>query len=191
MQTTTPVSRPFLHKTRPLAYLAKWALRAVFVLGVLLALASQATAAPVVFTVLGEFNNGSGYALSGTITIDTATGKVVAVDLAAKYGGALYATFTSLPYGVNSNTKYGYTTIYWELTNPPLPAPGAFASLMLVIPASTLVGYAGGPLPADTKANKRNPPPAVSLLAVPIYDYAEREWIINYAELESGSLEPE
>ena len=51
MQTATPVPALVPPETRRLAYLAKWALRVVFLLGVMVALASQATAAPVVFEV--------------------------------------------------------------------------------------------------------------------------------------------
>ena len=53
MQTATPISVLVPPETRVLAYLARRALRAVFLLGVMLALASQATAAPVVFEVSG------------------------------------------------------------------------------------------------------------------------------------------
>jgi len=57
----------------------------------MVALASQATAAPVVFEASGKFSNGS--PLSGTVTIDTATGKVLSADLTAKYGSVELLVF--------------------------------------------------------------------------------------------------
>ena len=84
MQTATPVPALVPRETHALAYLAKWSLRVVLLLGVMVALASQATAAPVVFEASGEFNDGC--RLSGTVTIDTATGKVLSADLSVAFG---------------------------------------------------------------------------------------------------------
>jgi len=79
MREATAVPSLVLPEAPDLAYLAKWTLRVVFLLGVSLALARQAAAAPVVFDASGEFENGS--ELSGTVTIDTATGVVLSADL--------------------------------------------------------------------------------------------------------------
>src|SRR5579863_4472981 len=87
MRTATLTPSLVRPKTRRLAHLAKWALRAALLVGVMVALARQAAAAPVVFEALGRFSNGS--PLSGTITIDTATGKVLSADLSAMYGSEL------------------------------------------------------------------------------------------------------
>lgn len=66
----------------------RWTLRVVFLLGAILARASQASAAPVVFDATGDFNGVVGETvLSGTVTIDTATGKVVSADLKVEEGG--------------------------------------------------------------------------------------------------------
>jgi len=121
-----------------LAYLAKWTLRVVFLLGVSLALAGQAAAAPEVFEASAESDDG--WALSGTVTIDTATGKVLSADLAATDGyfgfgfdvvekvqrmsGARGAVFTQMSFGAEQ-----------------FPS----GELFLMVPG-TLVGYKGSRL---------------------------------------------
>jgi hypothetical protein len=81
MQTSLPISLLFPPETHVLVYLARRALRAVFLLGLMLALASQTTAAPVVFEVSGGNPDESGVVMYGTLTIDTATGKVLSADV--------------------------------------------------------------------------------------------------------------
>jgi hypothetical protein len=83
MQPSTSNSVPVPPDSQVLPIPAKCmsALRAVFFLGVMLALASQATAAPVVFQVSGGNPDESGMVLYGTVTIDTATGKVLSADV--------------------------------------------------------------------------------------------------------------
>jgi hypothetical protein len=85
MQTATPIPVVFPRETHVLLYLAKWALRAVFLLGVTLTLASRAAAAPVVFQVSGGNPDESGLIVSGTVTMDTATGKVLSADVTASH----------------------------------------------------------------------------------------------------------
>ncbi len=85
MQTATPISILVPPETHVLVYPAKLALRAVFLLGVMLAMSSQATAVPVVFEVSGGNPDESGVVLSGTVTIDTATGDVLSADVTASH----------------------------------------------------------------------------------------------------------
>jgi hypothetical protein len=98
------------------------------------ALASQATAAPVVFEASGSFQDG--FKLSGTITIDTATGKVVSSDLLV--AGHLETLFTGT--GQHSTSQPGL------LTYPSFYGLDETAELVLWIPLHTLVGYKGGAL---------------------------------------------
>jgi len=136
MQTATPVLSSVRLEGRRLAQLARWSLRAVVLLGVIVALTGSATAAPVVFTASGEFEKWG--ELSGTITIDTATGDVLAADLqVAGLPGVSAVSFTSLPKISHSpGPKEEYTIMRFE----------SGYVLELTVRASTLVGYAGGPL---------------------------------------------
>jgi len=131
MQKATPV--PFLvpPETHGWAYLAKWTLRVVFLLGVSLALAGQATAAPVVFEASGEVENG--WAMSGTMTIDTATGNVLSADVSVTQGSVVKYVFDD---AVSVRHSGGWTSI--EIgTDSFLPI------LQLTVETSTLVGYKG------------------------------------------------
>lgn len=134
MRTATSVPSLVQLETHHLVSLVKWSLRVVFLLGLIVALASQATAAPVVFTASGAFNEGQ--ELSGNIAIYTATGKV-SVDL--KVAGFEGESFTTLP----TVEKFeGLVRLVW-----PLPGSTAFDPLDLVLTLQgvhTLVGYAGG-----------------------------------------------
>jgi len=128
-----------------LAYLAKWTLRVVFLLGMSLALAGQASAAPEVFTASGEFDNG--WALSGTITIDTATGKLLSADLSATNGSVAEFVFDQITAGSVRQIVLGsgrrstvWTVISIESEHPFGP------SLFLTVEEPTLVGYKGSPL---------------------------------------------
>jgi len=134
MQKLTSLNRRVREESRHLGSLAKWALRAFFLLGLMVVLASQAAAAPVVFTASAEFE-GLRTPLSGTITIDTATGKVLSVDL--KVG-----------------TKYSFTRLPWishrPLTVTQMEFVDGQSTLELVLPVSTLVGYQGGEIGPQT-----------------------------------------
>ena len=139
MQTATPVPALVPPETHALAYLAKWALRVVLLLGAMVALASQATAAPVVFDVSAQ--SGESWAVSGTVTIDTATGKVLSADLTAKDGSST-VIFDTVYYGTVTQitARRGYpvwTRMYFE-AGP--------CSLFLTVPEATLVGYKGSSL---------------------------------------------
>jgi len=122
-----------------LAYLAKWALRAVFLLGVMVALASQAKAAPVVFEVSAEADDG--WALSGTVTIDTATGKVLSADLAATDG---YYGFGFDVVDKVQRISAARGVVFTEMWF----GGGQFsqAELLLTVQEPTLVGYKGSRL---------------------------------------------
>jgi hypothetical protein len=130
MQTATHVLSLVRPETPISAHLAKWALRAMFLFGVMVALASQAAAAPEVFKASGYFENEK---LSGTITIDTATGKVVSADL--NVGEYVFQGAVLQPYG---NIKLHFRgvghTAYGELQ----------ATMLLTLPVKTLVDYEGG-----------------------------------------------
>jgi len=97
-----------------------------------------ATAAPEVFTASGSFYDGS--VLSGTVTIDTATGKVSSVDLIINQpNGKGKIVFNYVPpYGTTTYTKYTTRMAFY----------GGFAArtveLQLTLPVSTLVDYEGG-----------------------------------------------
>jgi hypothetical protein len=139
VQKTTPVSRLVLRQTRPLAHLAKWTLRAVFLLGAMVALVSQATAAPVVFDISAQ--SSEGWTVSGTVTIDTATGKVLSADLTAKDGSST-VIFDDVYYGTVTQVaaRRGgpvWTRMFFET--------GRY-SLFLTVPEATLVGFKGSAL---------------------------------------------
>jgi hypothetical protein len=139
VQKTTPVSRLVLRETRPLAHLAKWTLRVVLLLGAMVAVASQATAAPVVFDVSAQ--SSEGWTVSGTVTIDTATGKVLSADLTAKDGSST-VIFDDVYYGTVTQiaARRGgpvWTRMFFET--------GRY-SLFLTVPDATLVGYKGSSL---------------------------------------------
>jgi hypothetical protein len=141
MQTVTPVAALVVPDTRRLAYLANWSLRVVLLLGVMVALASQATAAPVVFDVSAQ--SGEGWAVSGTVTIDTATGKVLSADLTAKDGSST-VIFDTVYYGTVTQitARRGYpvwTRMFFE-------DESGHYSLFLTVPEATLVGYKGSSL---------------------------------------------
>jgi hypothetical protein len=113
----------------------------VLLLGAMVALASQANAAPVVFDVSAQ--SGEGWAVSGTVTIDTATGKVLSADLTAKDS-------------INSSTvifdNYGTVTQITARRGYPVWTRMLFADesdhyfLLLTVPEATLVGYKGSSL---------------------------------------------
>jgi hypothetical protein len=134
MRTATPYPSLVPPETHALAYLAKWALRAVLLLGVMVALASQATAAPVVFEASGEFEDGT--YLEGSITIDTATGKVLSADLIINnLPGGGESVFTP------SSTTHTKNTTTMVFAGSYVHEP---ARLQLTLPVSTLVDYEGG-----------------------------------------------
>jgi len=175
MQTATPVLSLVPPETHALAYLAKWGLRAVFLLGVMVALASQATAAPVVFEASGKFSNGS--PLSGTVTIDTATGKVLSADLSAMANSVELLVFDrviSVSHWHDGATAM--TTIaIGEATNDD-------EYLYLVVKESTLVGYTGshlvpGGIPAEDEGGS----------CIAVRDYLGYKYLLY---LDPGSLEP-
>ena len=151
MQTATPVPALVPRETHALAYLAKWSLRVVLLLGVMVALASQATAAPVVFEASGEFNDGC--RLSGTVTIDTATGKVLSADLTAEDGSST-VIFDTVYYGtvtqITARPGYPVWTRMWFEAE--FPGPGPYA-LSLTVPEATLVGYKGSSLAQAIEAH--------------------------------------
>ena len=148
MQTATPVPALVPRETHALAYLAKWSLRVVLLLGVMVGLASQATAAPVVFEASGEFNDGC--RLSGTVTIDTATGKVLSADLTAEDGSST-VIFDTVYYGTVTQitARRGYpvwTRMFFE-------DESGHYSLFLTVPEAMLVGYKGSSLAQAIEAH--------------------------------------
>jgi hypothetical protein len=137
MQTATPVPGLVVPEARRLAYLAKSSLRVVLLLGAMVALASRSTAAPVVFEASGEFNDGR--KLSGTVTIDTATGKVLSADLSVTFGSVeIYVFDGSVSVLRPGGGPYRYTTIEFG------PGTGeGYALLYITLPGTSLVGYDG------------------------------------------------
>jgi hypothetical protein len=147
MQAATLLLSLVRPKARRLAHLAQCSLRVVFVLGAMVALASQATAAPVVFDVsaLGEL-----WDVSGTVTIDTATGKVLSADLTAE-DGISTVIFDTVYYGTVTQitARPGYpvwTRMFFE-------DESGHYSLFLTVPEATLVGYKGSSLALATEAH--------------------------------------
>jgi hypothetical protein len=138
VQKTTPVSHLVLQETRPLGRLRKWTLRAVFLLGAMVALATQATAAPVVFEASGLFDDGR--RLSGTVTMDTATGKVLSADLSVTFGSVEMYVFDG-SVSVRRSNGAPYTQIEFG------PGIGeGYAELFITLPGTSLVGYDGSEL---------------------------------------------
>jgi hypothetical protein len=97
-----------------------------------------AKAAPEVFTASGWFQDG--FMLSGTMTIDTATGKVSSVDLIVKEGSAQEIVFKGQVQSRLWNSATRINTIGYF--SPPTGAGGI--ELQLTLPVSTLVDYEGG-----------------------------------------------
>jgi hypothetical protein len=149
MQTATPIPAVVPRETDVLLYLAKWALRAVFLLGVTLTLASRAAAAPVVFRVSGGNPDESGLIVSGTVTIDTATGKVLSADVTASHvlddGSFTEYVFNHIE--SVRQTAFSESRKGPEVVLTSIMIIGAFdgPSLFLTLEGS-LVGFNGSPL---------------------------------------------
>jgi len=139
----------------------RWTLRVVFLLGAILARASQASAAPVVFDATGDFNGVVGETvLSGTVTIDTATGKVVSADLKVEEGGTtlIFDQFRSVAVVGSGSLQSVAITVdgYNEKSRAPVV-------LQLAVPHASLVDYAGGIL----KPYRVNAPPPTTYWYAP------------------------
>jgi hypothetical protein len=132
-QATTKLSLALL-PTRVVGHLSNWALRALFLVGVQLALVGQAPAAPVVFTASGEFENG--WELSGTVTIDTASGKVLSADLSVTEGSVVQFVFDKVSHVVDYSYR-GPVTGIGITEGPIVPCLG------ITVPGKSLVGYNG------------------------------------------------
>jgi len=166
MRQATPEASLVVLPIHVVGPLSMWALRVLFLLGVQLVLVGQAAAAPVVFTASGEFENG--WQLSGTVTIDNATGKVLSADLSVSEGSVVKYVFDKAVRAVPGSLG---TTI--GISEGPI-----FPSLGITVPEKSLVGYNGS-----------------SILT---YDYGYRSYIelgegLNYVDilpLNFGSLEP-
>ncbi len=178
MRQATPKLSLVLLQTHVVAHLSKWTLRVLFLLGVLLSLAAQATAAPVVFEASGEFEYVG--ELSGTITIDTATGKVLSVDLilsGTEVGPGVYDVIPAR----EATLRSGPFLILRFL--------GIGNSLGLALRVPTLIGYEGGPIVSGLE-----PPEASGVSSFPqaLTEVVEASdlGIIPHQLLVSGSLEP-
>jgi hypothetical protein len=142
MRQATPKLSLVLLQSRVVAHLSKWTLRVVFLLGGMLALASQAAAAPVVFEASGSDTDGR--ILSGTVTIDTATGIVKSADLTLgvppnEYG--FYEVVTVVGHSTHL-TPQGL-----EISVRGSSEEGVLVTIGLVLPVKTnLVGFTGGTL---------------------------------------------
>jgi hypothetical protein len=168
MRQAAPEPSLVLLQATVVGQLSKWALRGLFLLGVQLYLVSHAAAAPVVFTASGEFENG--WELSGTVTIDTASGKVLSADLSVTEGSVVKYTFDK-DVTVPRFSRGPFTTI--EISEG-----SSVPSLGITVPEKSLVAYSGS-----------------SILT---YDYGYLSYIVlgeglNYVDmlpLNFGSLEP-
>lgn len=99
----------------------------------LVILRSDAFAAPIVFDVTGQFNNGS--KLGGTMTIDTALGVVTASGLNVS-GFAFTVVNGQTAFGGNTFLQFGLGSSW----------PESEYGLVLWLPVTTLIDYAGGNL---------------------------------------------
>jgi len=181
MRTATPTSSLVRPETRRLAYLTRWALRAMFLLGVIAALASQAKAAPVVFEVSGGNPDDYGVVLSGTVTIDTATGKVLSANVTAAH--VLYdGSFTEFVFDIDGSVHQfvvgsgSRSEIFTKISI--LSEYGGGTGLYLTVRESTLVGYKGSSLSAAG--------PEGSCIVLP---YSGNRYSVDEIPL-YGSLEP-
>ncbi len=134
---STSLVRPEL---RDLLSPGRWILRVLLVVGVLIISARQVAAAPEVFTASGSFEDEHGGQLSGTLTIDTATGKLLSADLIITevLEGNKQIVFTHL----SAKSVKGETQIEGLGTGSD--------GIQLTLRASTLVGYKGGPIQTGT-----------------------------------------
>jgi hypothetical protein len=177
MRTATRVPSLVPPETHGWAYLAKWTLRVVVLLGVSLAMASQATAAPVVFKASGEFED-TGATLSGTLTIDTATGHLLSADLIIiDHSGDVVAgeyVFTTITSPVKS------TTIRLSGHGPKFES-----GMQLTLPVSTLVGYKGGSIISGLAPAFHG----ASVWEILVEEEGYGRWTVDY--LVTGSLEPQ
>jgi hypothetical protein len=140
------------------------ALHVVFMLTLFLGLTRQATAAPEKFSASGSFEDEHGGQLSGTLTIDTATGKLVSADL----------VITEVE---EKDKKIVFTNLTARSVNGVTRITGigtGFADIQLTLPESTLVGYQGGQIEPGTSSWA---------------PYGEGFGVIGFG-LTSGTLEP-
>jgi hypothetical protein len=116
------------------------------VLALLVASQSQSTAATkssktVVFHATGEFE--SWYGLTGTVTIETTTGRVLSTNLAVvDAGGDIVAAFTGIGTSTNSAGDVEIALIAGSFIDPT-------AGIVLVIASTSLKKYTGGSLVPD------------------------------------------
>jgi hypothetical protein len=108
-------------------------------LAAVLASEGRATAAPVEFYVEADSSAG---ALTGTITIDTATGTVLGADLGVYQGRSEVAVFDGHVYVEKySNRVEIMLNGYWVASKEK-----ESASISINVEAKSLVGYGGGPI---------------------------------------------
>jgi hypothetical protein len=116
-------------------------------------LAATAGATPVTFS-LEDGTFASGATMSGTLVIDTATGSLVSADLTYTLGGSS-VSFDRTFFG--QGTIPALFGVFFPLTvagvvdgpENPLANPPVVDEFDLILPAASLVGYAGGPLCTD------------------------------------------
>jgi hypothetical protein len=143
MRTATSVPSLLQPETHLLASPAKWTVIVLSVLGVIVALACPSpakpatkTSNPVIFDVAGEFHGG--YALSGTITIDTKSGAFVSASLVI-FGGGVGSNDLAESDDLSTIKSFGANAVLVEDA-----ATGN--QIELVLPVKNLKGYTGGPL---------------------------------------------
>jgi hypothetical protein len=140
MHTATAMTSVVPTETHRSPFLPQWRLRAVTALAVFLALTSQATAASEVFSASGSFEDEHGGQLSGTVTIDTATGKLLSADL----------VITEV---LEGNKQIVFTHLTAKLSKGETQIEGVNTEsdgIQLTLRASTLVGFKGGPIQTGT-----------------------------------------
>ena len=93
-------------------------------------------ASPIVFQASGSFTSGG--TLSGTVTIDTATGDVLSADLSATVNQTF--TFSNNIGGIPNYANSGLFVIVANAT------PGGYPIALIGVNENSLVGYAGGPI---------------------------------------------
>jgi hypothetical protein len=127
---------------------SNWAIRAVTVLCVLLALACRAKADQITTFNIVNGQLADGASVTGWVQIDTTTGVAPAFNVSIGspdnqvFSNASVFQFYTAPANTPLNTNPFTTDIVMEknTVEPLLPV------LVLVIPTTSLVGYGGGPL---------------------------------------------
>jgi len=139
-------------------------------------------ASPVEFLASGTFENGQ--ALSGEVTIDTATGKALSADLKVSgipadftllVGQEIWPQSPNTPFMTELNFENGLSTDNF---------------LTFLFQPDSLVNYAGGPLCGTSPADCQGPFQGQILTYRSTYATATGPYVSGFHDLVSGALTP-